>query len=184
MSFAAVEELSAYLQRKFTETEWEAAELVLNGVTDAIKRDVHQTLELVEEDVITRPGKGTDAILLPELPVVQVRSVLLDGSALTADEDFVVEYSPGIIRRLGGIWSKASRIEISYDHGYENIPPSLKNVCMAVAARALLNPEGLAREGIGSYNVSYPQAAFNAGATIHLTEPDRRLLDPFRVQGA
>ena len=177
--FATADELETFMQAAFTAEETAAAPLLLELATAAIKGAAGQHIELVTDDEIVLDGSGTNVLLLPETPVVAVSSIEVEGEALVVDDDFTWNRH-GILSR----WPRATwgltraGVAVTYTHGYppDEVPGELKLVCLSVAARALENPTGVPRESIGSYGVSYPQASFNTGTQLQLTEAERRIV--------
>lgn len=157
MAFVTAAELASHLGVEFTSEETTRAEAILAGVEAAVQGYTHQTIELVEDDEITLDGNGTDFLLLPEFPVTACE-VSDDGEALVEgeDEDFVF-YRSGIVRRQGGAVWPAERgvLTVTYTHGYDPVPEDVKLIVKAAAARAFGNPDGLASEAKGAYQVNY-----------------------------
>jgi hypothetical protein len=180
-SFATVAELGSWLQRDLI-ADAARAQLLLDSATDAVKAEVDQVLEAIADEVITLDGNGETILFLPELPVTDVAQIEVAGQVLLPDVGFTWNRL-GVVRKLSGNWGyKQSSIEVTYDHGQTPVPPIAKVVVLEAAARAFVNPTGAAREDIGEgYTVSHAQVAFNQGAQIHLTDVERRMLDPLRV---
>lgn len=175
-SWPTVSELEMFLQEEIPADKIDTAQLLLDLAKGAIQDEVGQVIGLVGSDTIEFFGGSRTELLLPEIPVRDVVSLTEDGTLLAVDD-----YSwdrAGILRRPSGRWSKPLVIE--YSHGYDAVPAAVRAVCLQAAARAYINPTGLPRENLGSYGVSYPQVGFNQGAVIHLTDAEKRMLDPVR----
>lgn len=157
------------------------AELMLDLVSGLVRAELGQALHPVVDDVVRVHGTGTELLTLPEVPVGEVASIVEDpdGAAteLTSGVDF--DWSPdGLLFRLSGTWRRRYRwYEITYSHGYDEIPDGIKAVVLRVAARGVVNPEGLATEQVQSAGVGY---AFDDSRMLTLSAPDRRSLDRYR----
>lgn len=136
--FSTVDVLAAYLQ-----VDIDAGDLMANkalqGATDAIQSYVDATISYVENDVVKVDGSGTDVIVLPERPVVDVLEVIEDYD-LNVTRDLVLpgngsesefDWTPDglLIRRksdllregqnMGGGWGlRRHSIQVTYSHGY------------------------------------------------------------------
>lgn len=189
-AFASPEELASFLQR---DLDTATAELLLDMASDAIREDVGQHVELVEDDIVTLDPPAGRSLLLPELPVVDVTSLKISGLALVADSDY--RWTPaGIIRRYGTAltigditingwtWGDlAGSIEVTYSHGYPANSRQLKTcrtVCIQAAARAYVNPGQVASAEIGGTSKTF--FAGTASGRLELTDYERHLLDPLR----
>lgn len=183
-AYATAEELRRYLDVTEAdlpdETADQALELVSGPILSYTNR-THVGFEMVEEDVVRVDGTGSEILLLPSFPVldvVEVRDRLAD-EVLVDDVDF--EWSEkGILRRLGGRWSTRARAYVvTYDHGFEEIPPAVKAVALRLAARMISNPEGLATESALGYAAGF---AFDETRIPTVSRADERDLNPFRIE--
>lgn len=155
--------------------------------TDAacdICRDISgQDFNQVVGGTVILDGTGTDALLLPQLPVSKAGTVLVNGTAIT---DYVLDDDGLLIRRspfASGISSYQSQqqtvvwpegrqnIQVTYDHGYADadLPRSVRMVALSIATRLVV--QGPAKqESIGGVNVSY------AANSTDLTSGERMIL--------
>lgn len=193
-AFATAEELASLLQR---DLDTATAELVLDLASAAIRADVDQQIDQVEDDTVTIDPPAARALLLPELPVTAVTAVKIGAVELVADTDY--SWTPaGIIRRTGTAvtvndltvdgwrWGTAPKsIEVTYSHGYpagHRHLDTCRSVCLQAAARAYLNPEQVISKSatIGGIVKSRTWGSSSAAGRIELTEFERRQLDRLR----
>lgn len=185
-------ELAAFLQEDEADLPG-GTDLVLEVASDAVRDELGQRIDYVEDAVEEVIGDGSDVLLLPELPVVDVTSVgVLPDAGEELEEltvaagDFRLERGRedryAVLRRLGGYWPRRP-LAVTYSHGYDlgdpladpvettEVPGTIRLVVMRAAARALANPEGIRQEAVGRYSVTH--------GAIELTGTDRDTLGPF-----
>lgn len=179
---ATAAELREFLRQTEEELPEGRADLILEGVSGLIRDYTGRTFEAAGDATERVDGSGTIVLLLPSTPVADVSAVVEDpdGDALElAAGDF--EWSAdGILRRLdGGRWLRRFRYyEVTYDSGYDTVPDTVKLVTLRVAARAIVNPEGLTQESAGGYAAGY---GFDESRFAALAPADRRELEDYRL---
>lgn len=178
MSFASTDDLATLLGTSFTDGQLAQAQLALDIATAAIRSYTRQQITTVTGDEIILDPENRKLILLPEIPVVDVSEVIVGDDTLTIADD-VFWYADGrLYRTSGGSWGTARQsVEVTYDHGYAEVPDSVRGVCLAKASRLLANPESLRQESIGSYSRTYE------GGSSGLTEDEEMILDEYRIRG-
>jgi hypothetical protein len=130
--FAESTALEARLGITFTADEHIRANRLLADASDEIRSEFG-TISLVTDDVFTRPGTTDERIELPEVPVVAVTSVLLDGAPITdwyqVGNAIVRGRNLTIIDGVGSGYgwlrsfgSEAQTLTITYTHGYADVP--------------------------------------------------------------
>lgn len=151
--------------------------LALEAASDAARSYCGQTFDLVEGDVVRLDGTGTDALLLPQLPVTEVAAVatlsLVTVDGVTSQVETALETTDwyplgaaGILyRRDGACWPLGyANVQVTYSHGYvlpdqegTNLPADLQLVVAQMAARIHASPDGRSAESetVGSYSVTY-----------------------------
>ena len=152
--------------------------------TDAacdICRDVAGQTFNAGTSTILLDGTGTDALLLPELPVSAAGTVLVAGGTVT---DYVLNGNGILFRKQTGTdvdytdmitplrWPTGRQnIQVTYSHGYASadLPRSVRMVALAVAARLVVQGPAL-QETVGESSVRY------AVASTDLTDGERRIL--------
>lgn len=153
------------------------AELLIAGVSKQVLTFTRRSSFTSTETTVRVGGTGTGTILLPGWPVSAVTAVVEDPDG-DAPGDLLayVDWSEdGILTLLtGGRWAARPRFyEVTFTHGYDEVPEDVRNLVLRVAARAFSNPEGLATEGVGGYNAGF---AFDDTRLPTLSAPDRREL--------
>jgi hypothetical protein len=126
---------------------------------------------------INLDGSGTDAILLPQLPVNAAGTVLVNGVAIT---DYVLADNGVLFRGAAGVYTNAvwpggrQNVRVTYDHGWEitDLPKSVKRIALEVAARTVLQGP-LMEEYVGTVRTRF------AAASTELTPTERLILDGY-----
>ncbi|MFE2497088.1 mobile element protein [Streptomyces scopuliridis] len=125
---------------------------------------VRHPVTLTAGDVVTLDGTGRESVLLPAAPVTAVASLLLDGEVLAVAVDFSWS-ADGFLRRLGYCWPDRLRcIEVTYSHGYAQIPEDIQEVVVDQARAMYRVQPGVQTIQAGGESITYGvQAA--AGVT-------------------
>jgi hypothetical protein len=136
-----------------------------------------QTLSLVTDDTVQIRG-GAPKLLLPEYPVVSVKSVAGKYYSTTTDPFFyeiydtaalygpipagvwVQDASGRLLLPVGSNWPPV--VQITYTHGYTTIPDDLQMVTTSVAARMLDNPMGDRNTATGGVSQGLAPTALTA----------------------
>jgi len=194
--FCAIADVSDFLQIEISDADKVAScQRAITEATAAIRNYCRQYIELVEDDEHTfdvRPARWN--LLLPEVPVVEVSSVVEDGETLTADDDYQVDNS-GQIWRVSRRWTAGIQIVVvTYTHGYETIPDDVIGVCTRAASRAYqagLKAEdaagvpGIASKALGDFSVSFTgdgaEGVMGASAARMLLLSEKDVLDKYRM---
>lgn len=187
MSLATADELATYLGTTFADDT--RAEMMLDLATGKIQDYVRQTIEQVSGDVVKLKGNWTSRLHLPEIPVSSVASVVVNGTTYTAGSDYTFDGIRTLYRGAVDFtvdaadltWADTElhwggpdlTITVTYTHGYATIPNSLKGICLAMAARGMVNPVNVASESVGQYAVSYSPG-------LELTRVEKKILDDWR----
>jgi len=201
-NFCTISDLEKFLQVEITDADKIAScTRALAEATAAIRNYCHQYIELVEDEEITLDCAGGNRLFLPELPVTEVGGVIEDGEALTpgSDEEYQLgQY--GILYRVGQDWTAGVQIvQITYTHGYAEIPDDICGVCTRAAARTyqagLRAAEdgavpGVAGKSLGDFSVSYSSGAGGVGEGVMgvsgsrmLLLSEKDMLDKYRYRG-
>jgi hypothetical protein len=152
--FATLEDLQAFLQRNDLGP---AAILDLGVATGIIRRDTGQTISLVGVDVVALNGRDRPSLFLPQIPVVEVASVVADGTTLVEDTDFSIDPNTGILTRLpiGAHWTVGKKnVVVTYTHGFDPIPEDIRGACCMIAAKLWTNPTRNTAERTSQYSAS------------------------------
>ncbi len=162
--FITQQDLSDYLGRDVTAD---------NGALMAIDAACDTIRDLTEQDftygtsTITLDGTNTDCLVLPQRPVANAGTVLVNGGTVT---DYIAPTPDGFLYRgtttgsCWGGWSKWPRgrqnIRVTYEHGFASIdvPRSIRMVAISLAARLIV--QGVAQsETVGDTTLNYGMAA-------------------------
>jgi hypothetical protein len=157
--------------------------------TDAacdICRDIAEQTFNLSTSTVALDGTGTDALLLPELPVTAAGTVTVAGGTVT---DYVLNTRLGmLVRKSSGTdvdytnacrtltWPEGRQnITVTYTHGYADadLPRSVRMVALAIASRLVV--QGVAvEESNGPTSVKY------ANPSTDLTAGELRILQKYR----
>ncbi|GAA2484618.1 hypothetical protein GCM10010406_21110 [Streptomyces thermolineatus] len=151
----------------------DAASAVIRGWTrQAITRVVDETVNL----------RVTDAgeLVLPQRPVVSVSRVRAGGTVLsdwTLSGDRLLR--SGGWRRLptAGAYPETGVVEVTYTHGWEDVPAEVRTVCLDLAAATVTNPGMLRTVGIDDYNRTFASESLGAGV---LSNAHKEILGAYR----
>ncbi len=199
--FCSAEDVEHFLQLTIPAAKRDAVRRAIVAVTEEIKNYCRQQIELVEDDVVTLDvPAGRTKIMLPELPVIEVSKVVEDGDELVAgsDEDYQLgQY--GILHRVGGQWEEGVQIlEVTYSHGYTNLPDDICDVATRAVARAyqaglkadeVEGLTGVQALSLGDYSVQFGSeqaggtgdSSLGASAAPMLLRSEREMLHRYRA---
>jgi hypothetical protein len=171
-AFISQTELGHYLRRDVDDDD--LALIAVNAACQIVRTRTRQALALEEDDTVSFPLGGTNReLLLPELPVVAVDEVRVDGEV---ELDWRLEEN-GILTLTGSVSCLTSPVivEVDYSHGYDAIPDDLRLVALTVAAR--IYEQGTARqESTGSSSIT-----FSVAASTDLSSGEKVICDAYRV---
>lgn len=177
-------DLAAYLRLDLTDDD--LGVIAVDAACEVIRGYTGQVLNKVTDDEISLDGTGTDALLLPQLPVTSVTTVVEDDTELVVDTDYVLGSGGVLYRLFSGIQASVSNwcmgrqnVDVTYTHGYDlagsGVPSDIRIVAVQIAAR-IYDTGQVNRETIGSYNVEYVQGG--AGLTAY----EKNVCDKYRVR--
>lgn len=153
--YASIEDVAAVLGREIDEGDPSAIiaiETASGLVAEFIGRDISQVVGEVE--IID--GSGTNVLLLRYWPVHPDPTVKVLGED---EEDFEWAES-GYLKRTDYPWPTELRsVEVTYTHGYNPLPTSVRTIVAQAAARLLETPGAVKQESIGGYSVTYTAGA-------------------------
>lgn len=186
MAYATAADLCSFMQVPSVDTA--TAELILQGVSDAMDEWAGQTLAQADVTGVLVDGTGGAEVLLPGVPVNSVASIELLGAdgtwtPLTAGVDFDWSDS-GVLRRrwahpdpasdLAPPWpNRLQCIRAAYNRGTGGLSKKLQFVCLCAAARLMPNPMGLISEQIGGMQLRYGAKV----SGLEFTTIEQRILD-------
>jgi hypothetical protein len=138
-------------------------QLALKRASDRFRGAVGHPVTQVEDDIIELDGNGSHSLLLPAAPIIGTPVVTVDGAAVT---DFSVSRSRGMLRRRGCVWpDDLGNIEVTYTHGYDQIPGDIEDAVLEQAELQFQILAGVAQMSLGSESF-----AFGAQATVGTTQ--------------
>lgn len=193
-------DLEARIGRPLTAAESARSAALLADASALIRRYAGQQFDAVAADEIVLRPVGS-YLRLPQRPVTDVTSVVAVGYAPVPDLTLpagswawdgidTIELSPldgDVWLSLPASWADGyagpDTYRVAYDHGDADVPADVVAVCCRMVLAVLLAPtmaEGLGRETIGQYSYGYQQGMAAPGATVRLTEVDRRDLAAYR----
>lgn len=146
----------------------------VDAACDICRSATGQMINLVEGETVLLDG-GTQTILLPELPIVEVVSVIEGDDLVTSPDNFVV-YDNGVLRRVGVNWLRGQQmVEVTYTHGWapDDLPRDLRIVALVIAERLFKQGPGVF-EALGAYQVRYDSP------TLDLTPGEKQILRKYR----
>jgi hypothetical protein len=166
--------------------------LALSNASAFIEGYCNRSFDFVENDVVLLTPNAR-SICLPGYPVVSVSSVegylpntLGNGMAWTTLTNFGFVPETGFIYDTTGLpgttwnqcgytwpWLPAS-LRVTYSHGYEDVPPGLKAVCMRLANQYLENPSLAMQSKVGEI-----EDRFSGSVGVRLNEFDQAILDRY-----
>lgn len=172
---ATADDLAGRLGRTLTDDETDRAELLLADASAVVRAYCGQQFSLGES---TRRLRARDGVVrLPQGPVADVTAVTdTDG----ADVSFTY-YAGGTVL-VHGI--AAGWVDVTYEHGYEEIPGDVVAVVCQVAGRAFGTPAdqtALQSETIGDY--SYQTGPTAAAGTVGMMNAEKAVLAQYRRVG-
>lgn len=173
---ASVEDLEGRLGRALSDDEADRAELLLADASATVRSYTGQQFTAATNDT-ARLRSRSGIVILPQRPVTAVGGVEdTDGNTI----DFTwYDGDRFTLTNVTVCW-----VDVTYDHGYDEIPEDIIAVVCQIAGRAMGTPSdqtGLSSESIGTYSYSVGAAA--AAGTAGLLNDERTILDRYRRVG-
>jgi hypothetical protein len=164
--------------------EFFRADGLLTLASGLIQDEARQKIERVENDVLTIRGTTDERIPLPERPVIEISSVKLDGGAISGwyqDGDELArpkrwQRDPALAS--SGFGRPRQTLEITYTHGYQEIPGVVVTVCLEMVVRAWVNPGAVAQERVGDVSVYYANVGYQPTGLL-MSIDERRAIRKF-----
>jgi hypothetical protein len=175
--FISRDDLSDYLGRNVSADD--GALIAVDAACDTVRTVAEQDFNQAVS-TITLDGTGTDALLLPQLPVNTAGTVVVSGGTVT---DYVVDVNRGVLVRkvadptvidwdtdispTAVRWPAGRQnVVVTYNHGYADadLPRDVRMVALSLASRLIV--QGVAtEERVGDVSMKYAGAAFDLSAT-------------------
>jgi len=152
------------------------AQIAVEAASEICRTVAEQDFDLVAGDIVTLDGTGTDALMLPNLPVTAAGTVTVNGGTVT---DYNLGSNGILYRGTAGpatwlTWPVGRQnIRVTYTHGFGTVPADVRMVALSVAQRIVV--QGVAsEESMGDVSVKY------ATPTMDLTPGELRILGKYR----
>lgn len=185
--FISRQDLTDYLGRDVTTDDGALA--AVDAACDMVRSLAEQDFNETTGDTITLDGTGTDALILPQLPVNNVGTVNLIDSlgGTTAVTDYAVKDNGVLVRHRGSattswwpsIWPLGRQnVQVTYDHGYgtADLPRDIRMVALSVASRLIV-------QGVASFEqVGQNQIRYGTNAT-DFTNGEKMIIAKYRQVG-
>lgn len=157
-AFATRAELASHLQVASVDNA--SADLALNGASQAIRDYCNWAVSQETVAAKSLDSYGGRSIWLPTLLLTAVGPVVELGTALTVEVDYDWTELGRLVRN--GRWPNQARaVVVTYTHGYNPVPDSVKDVCLILAGQRYQNPARYRSKTVGG--VSWTTAG-DAGA--------------------
>lgn len=199
--FISIDDLNDFLGTTIAGDD-DRAIMALDAACQTIRSYVEQTLNLVRDDMVH--FRGFQTLILPELPVIQINEVTLDGDVVAAD-DFYVGFGGILYVRDWRLTHWSSHwddiVTVDYDHGYavietdvvqdesgqadvERMPSDIRMVALRIAtgmyqAASAGVTAGMRSESLGAYSYTRMDGAIGTGIISNL---EANILDRYRVK--
>lgn len=123
---------------------------------------------------------------LPQQPVAAVTAVAdVNGNGIVFQwvaGQFIDVRNIPVANASDGWWRRVSHVDVTYEHGYEEVPDDIIAVVCQMAGRALgtsADQSGVQQERIVSY--SYTVGAAAANGAVGMLAGERAVLDRYRL---
>lgn len=135
-------------------------------------RDTGQTFEYVASDEIEVAPDMYGKLRLPQVPVLDVISIEVDGE--TVDADSYEWTAQGVIRRTDLRWTIPATV--TYEHGYVEMPADVAMVVAEMVAGVLTVPSGVRSAQVDDVSITY---SADAAPGLRVTDDHRAILRAF-----
>lgn len=160
-TFASVQDLANITQQPVKTVQ---GKLALEIATARIIAACGVSFAFYDHDVVRLAGP-VDFARLPGPPIIEVHSVRtqdVDGSWLTQP------LGGNGYRAMASLLEISSprAVEVTYTHGYREIPADVRGCCLQLAAEHIAGPDGTTFERIDDYSYRRPDPDKSAGAMM------------------
>jgi hypothetical protein len=187
-SLATVADLATLLGRTFTPQQEMQAQALLDQASSVVRAYVRQDItRATTTDVF--PMRRADPLLhrcggvvtLPQRPVVDVDTVLVDGTEMT---DWWLDGPELLVRAW--TWGqppaahRPPQVTVTYTHGYDPVPGDIQAIVVQAANRVIVNPSGIRSEAVGGESVTYLIPTTGEALGVLLSRTEQKVLDRYR----
>jgi len=153
----------------------------INAASRLIRNYCRWHVAPVIQETIKVAVRPRSPLYLPTLHMVDLLALTASGVAADVarvewDEAGIIEYS----RSAFGTYALRRAVEVTFTHGYEDVPEDIVDLTLMIASRALGSPLGVVRESTMSSSVTYSQAGFNVAGGSALLEHEKESLEIYR----
>lgn len=203
---ATLDDVAAFLQRELTPLEITNGARLITMASGLVRRYTRQNITQVVDDVVTMPGNWSNVLDLPQRPVTAVSSVTMNGATMPSTQWRLVDdrlfvgtgswqtdygtmlwggpalYGPaGSVngpQATGASWQgPQARVQVTYTHGFAEVPADVTNVVAGMVALAIASPVGVNSEQVGGYKVAYTRSE---GGSMAIQPADKEILNFYR----
>lgn len=161
--FATAAELAAMMQ---TPVDGTAADLALASASAMIRSWTRQSITRVVDDVAKLRVIDCRELVLPQRPIESVSEVKVNSVVLV---DWVL--SGDRLLRAGGwhhlpgttTYPDPGLVQVTYTHGWADVPDDVRAVCLDLASTTLTNPSGLRSVSIDDYSRTFASETLGSG---------------------
>jgi hypothetical protein len=171
-AFITNSDLKAFMG--YPSLEEDKADLATDSACDLIRGATGQSFAQVDGETVVLDGTGTDALLLPQLPVWEVTAVAVDGEELEA-EDYNFTGAGLLLRLDADVWTLGRQmVEVTYSYGVETVPAEIRALALTVATR--LYQQGTAVSAtVGASSVTFATDA------LSFTEGEKAIVRRYKL---
>ena len=183
---ATTNDLAQVMARTLTDDEKARAKALLEVASATVRTYTWQHFTQVTETV-RLPVRG-GRVRLPQKPVTAVTAVsVANGSAIAYSwvAGQVVDCNPATVNafELEPFRTRLQWVDVTYTHGWEQVPADVRGIVCDIAAAALASPpedSGVQTETLGPFSTSY---GTNFPGGVRLTQSQRDRLAPYMTVG-
>jgi hypothetical protein len=182
------------------------AQIAIDSSCEMIRSYLGQRLNYLADEEVMMGGSGGMALVLPEMPIVSITSITVDG---TEETDFVYVKKAGLVYRGDSqTWPRGvANIAVTYSHGYavqesdveldptddtplpDRMPSDIRRVALALAQRifvsagTVLGAKSSETISPDSYSYTISESASQAAAQAVIQRDEMLVLDFHRFAG-
>lgn len=187
-ALATPADLARILGRTFTPAQVDQAQALLDQASSVVRAYVRQDItQATTTDTFTMRRvdrlefRCAGMVVLPQRPIVDIASVKVDGL-----ETF--EYWQDEDRLLVDAWTwnlppaahRAPQVEVTYTHGWEDVPGDITAIVLQAVNRVLVNPSQIRSEAVGGESVTYLVPSTGEALGVLLSKTEQKVLDRYK----
>jgi hypothetical protein len=186
---ATVADLATLLGRTFTEEQELQAQALLDQASAVVRSYVRQDItQATTTDTFTMRHvdpllhRCAGAVTLPQRPVVDIGTVLIDG---TETHDWWQDGNDLLLRSW--TWDqppaahRPPQVTVTYTHGWDPVPAEIQAIVMQAANRVLVNPSAVRSEMVGGESITYLIPTTGEFLGVLLSRTEQKVLNRYRL---